>query len=192
METIRWEVDFLSPPRAVRPCKKCGAKSEFYSSGMFRINARQKLLCVWLIYRCATCETTWNLPIFSRTSPAGIGRELLDRFFENDCGLALKYAMDAGLLKKNGAVLMPSDYCIIGDEVDITKAVRLEITTKYQSGLKVAQVIREKLSLSRGDFEKLAVRGWFRMENKADITRCKLCRGAVVLIGGDLDSSNKH
>ncbi|MPN05004.1 hypothetical protein SDC9_152253 [bioreactor metagenome] len=75
---------------------------------------------------------------------------------------------------------------VVGGEVDFTQEVRLEITSKFQSGLKVSQILRKKLSLSRGDFEKMVVSGRVRMENGSDISRCKLCGGAVVLIGGDL------
>jgi len=103
MHSILWEVKFLSPPEALRHCKKCGAKTAHVPSGSFRVNAQQKLLDIWLIYHCAHCKTTWNLTIYSRVSPKSIRRDLLDQFTVNDATLALRYAMDTDLINKNGA-----------------------------------------------------------------------------------------
>ncbi len=186
METIFWEVDYVSPPKIIRHCKKCGTKTEYVSSGMFRVNAQQKLLDVWLVYRCASCKTTWNLPIFRRISPAGIGRELLDKFLGNDGELALKYAMDTDLLERNGAAVMPLDYRIVGDEVDFSRDVRLVIASRSPCKIKVSQLLREKLCLSNRVFDKMVSSGRVRMENGAGINRCKLHDSAIVLFGGSL------
>jgi hypothetical protein len=34
----------------------------------FRTNAQKKRIDVWLIYRCSTCDETWNLPIYERVA----------------------------------------------------------------------------------------------------------------------------
>ena len=87
----------------VRYCKKCQTKTEFTSSGLFRVNANRKNLDVWLIYKCIKCNTTWNLTILSRITTGSIPQDLLDGFHENDIELAKHYASDVTLIKRNGA-----------------------------------------------------------------------------------------
>lgn len=90
-------------PAAVRYCKRCGVKTEFYSSGLFRMNAHQKNLDVWLIYKCSKCGTTWNMTVFTRVNPRSLSPELLEGFQNNDAEIALRYARDSALIKRNGA-----------------------------------------------------------------------------------------
>jgi len=97
-------VRFPDVPSVIRRCKKCSVKTEFDMSGLFRINANKKSLDVWLIYRCSVCDSTWNFSIYTRISPQAIEPELLDRFHENDLDLAVHYATDTALLKRNGAI----------------------------------------------------------------------------------------
>ncbi len=182
MNTITWEVKFLSPPRTLRHCKKCGAKTEHASSGAFRVNAQKKCLDVWLVYRCAHCRTTWNLTILSRVSPGGVGRELLDKFTANDAELARRYAMDAELLNRNGAETEAPAYCVEGEAADFTAGTRLRIVCDAPCSLKAAKVVREKLSLPRSAFEDMAARGVIRMESGADIRRARLQTETFVII----------
>lgn len=100
MEKLFWEVQYLSPPKTIRYCKKCSMKTEHISAGLFRVNAQQKSLDIWLIYRCASCKTTWNSAVYSRVNPKSLDHKLLNRFMNNDSELAQKYAMDTVLLKK--------------------------------------------------------------------------------------------
>lgn len=52
------------------------------------MNAQKRNLDVWLIYRCAACDSTYNLTILSRTKPERIDKELFRKFLENDENLA--------------------------------------------------------------------------------------------------------
>lgn len=182
MNTIAWEVKLTAPPKTMRYCKKCGAKTEHVSSGAFRVNAQRKNLDVWLIYRCARCKTTWNLTIFSRVNSGSIGQELLGRFLANDPALALRYAADADLLNGSGAETGEPACYIQGGEIDPFGDTRIRLSCEYPLKLRVAKLIREKLALSKKDFEEMAARGAIRMENGADIGRAKLGREAYVIV----------
>lgn len=182
MEKIRWEVQYLSPPKTIRHCKKCGMKTEHVSSGLFRVNAQQKSLDVWLIYRCASCKATWNLTIYSRITPKSINQKLLNQLMNNDPGLAQRYAMDITLLKKNGAEIEAPTYRVNGEMVDFTKDVELKIISKYAENIKVSKVLREKLSLTKKAFDERVSSGVIRLENGADIHKCKLQHDITVLI----------
>ena len=81
---VIWKIEYCAPPAVLRYCKKCGKKEEYLCSGEFRVNAQQKNLDIWLIYKCNHCNTTWNSAIYSRVSPQKLGADLLERFYKND------------------------------------------------------------------------------------------------------------
>lgn len=183
MNTVTWEVKYHSLPKTTRFCTKCGTKTEFVSSGLFRVNAQHKYLDIWLVYRCARCKTTWNLTILSRVNPKSVGGELLERFMNNDGALAERYATDTDLLARNGAETEPPAYAVRGEDIRLSGQTRIVILSPYPSKLRVGKLVREKLNLPRKTFNALVSDGVIRMENGADIEKAKLQREAVVLIG---------
>lgn len=88
--------------RIARRCGGCGKTQEFVSSGRFRVNANGKRLDVWLIYRCKKCGHTLNIPIYERALRETISPELLQGFWDNDPGLAERFARDRGFFKSKG------------------------------------------------------------------------------------------
>ncbi|MED1874141.1 DUF1062 domain-containing protein [Brevibacillus borstelensis] len=53
MQIVNVDIQYLSPPPAIKYCKKCGKKTEYVCSGLFRVNAQCKYLDIWLIYKCS-------------------------------------------------------------------------------------------------------------------------------------------
>ncbi|MEM9487490.1 MAG: DUF1062 domain-containing protein [Myxococcota bacterium] len=98
----RWTIIPLSTPRVWRRCRGCGDTRAFASSDRFRINANQRRLDVWLIYRCVHCEATWNREIFARVSPEAIERDLYGRLLGNDRSTAWRCAFDVAGLRARG------------------------------------------------------------------------------------------
>ncbi|MBS7009508.1 DUF1062 domain-containing protein [Anaerostipes sp.] len=176
-----WEVEFLSPPPAVRHCKKCGKKTEFLSSGQFRVNAQRKDLDIWLIYKCSKCRNTWNLPVFSRINPKSLEPELLNKFHNNDSTLALRYAMDYGLLQRSGASVGPYSYRITGDSLPSGPA-ELHIKSSSASLVKVSAILREKLGISRKELEDQICSGRIQSKTGEDLLRCRLTEDTVLNI----------
>lgn len=158
MKTIRWRVAAADAPVAVRPCGRCGAEATFASTGLFRVNAQKKLLDVWLIYRCTTCGSVWNCAVISRGSAKAVSRERLERFMGNDAEAALACALDASLLKRNGAKRGPVAYVVEGDEWDGDDC-RVAIEADGALGVRLADVLRRKLGLSRRELERMAEAG---------------------------------
>ena len=181
LRTGVWEVQYLTPPPAVRYCKKCGRQKEFVSSGQFRVNAQRKYLDVWLIYKCFGCEATWNLTVLSRIHPKAVSRELLDKFHGNDQILAHKYAMNTDLLKRNGCKIGPYDYKITGCAA-FDGPVRLHIRSNDASDVKVSAILREKLQLSRKEFEDMLSDGRIQSESENDLTKCRLGKEILLVI----------
>ena len=44
MKIVNWDINYLSPPPAIKYCKKCGKKTEHICSELFRVNAQRKYL----------------------------------------------------------------------------------------------------------------------------------------------------
>lgn len=174
MRTITWEVKYPTPPNAHRYCKKCGEKTEFQSSDCFRVNANQKALDVWLIYRCTTCKTTWNLTLLSRVNPKSIEKSMLEKFLSNDQELAHMYAMDAELLARNGAETVSPGYIVHGDVIDFIEPVKIVIKSDFATKLKLSKVIRSHLGLSNSTFESFITKGVITSASGKPVDKLKL------------------
>ncbi len=180
MKEFQWKVELLSPPPAVRHCKKCGTKTEYASSGLFRVNAQRKYLDIWLIYKCTQCDSTWNMTIYTRVNPQSLPRERLAGFHENARELAQRYAMDTGLLCQNGASPGQPRFRVSGDVPAPGTLARVRISGVYASGLKVASIVREKLGLSGKAFKQLVSAGAIQGPTGSNLEKCRL-QGEICL-----------
>lgn len=192
MRKITWEVQFLTAPSVIRHCKKCGQKSEFHSSGLFRINAQRKSLDIWLIYKCIHCDSTWNHTIFSRINPQSLPLTQLERFHANDKDLAFQYAMDVDLLHSDGVATELPTYQIVGEDWNKLESVQLCITSPYPSQIKVSKVLREKCGLSSKSLEQMLKNGQIRCSAGLDVKKAKLGKEIHLILdiekGGNTDA----
>ena len=164
----------LCTPTVLRYCKRCGEKSEFESSEMFRVNAQQKNLDIWLIYKCRNCNTTWKLTVLSRINPHTLPAEMLTRYANNDSELAKLHAMDVALIKKNGAKFHTADAEIVGSDYDWKEAAEIHLAAKWSMKSKAAAFIYRKLGLSRSAFEKMYTEGRISCLSGHDLKKCKM------------------
>nr|WP_298683834.1 DUF1062 domain-containing protein [uncultured Dongia sp.] len=93
-------------PHIQRPCARCKSRQTFTSSGKFRVNANGKAIDVWLIYRCATCDQTWNHALHERRAVKSLPADELNAFMQNDAALAKRHAADVERLRAAGAVVI--------------------------------------------------------------------------------------
>ncbi|MVB13038.1 hypothetical protein CAFE_37920 [Caprobacter fermentans] len=182
MKKVKWTARYLSTPAAVRYCKHCGVKTVFVSSGLFRVNAQQKALDVWLIFKCQNCDTTWNCTIMSRVNPHAPAPDLLQGFHSNDEDLAMRWATDTALLKRNGAEPGIPEIEILGDTVDFTEPVDIELTAEWPAESKAATAIRGKLAVSRSQFDQLCESGRIRCTSGQNLKKCKLAGKILIEI----------
>ncbi len=177
MEKITWEVQLLSLPPALKYCKKCGKKTTYTCSEQFRINAQKKSLDIWLIYKCSHCNDTWNAAVYSRISPKSLNMEILDGFHRNDRMLVERYATDAGFLQRNGAEVGLPEYLVVGDSFSPEEGVELTIKCSCFMPVKVSSLIRDKLHISRKEYERMVMEGRIRSIPNQDLQRCRLKNG---------------
>lgn len=186
MKHLVWEMEYLSPPPVWRHCQKCKGKKLFQCSGRFRVNAQRKTLDIWLIYKCSDCGATWNATIYSRVSPQSLDPALLEAFHHNDRKLAERFAMDAGMLQRNGAETGLPLYTIAGADFSPDEAVTLVIQSKYNVPIKVSAILRKKLHLSHKDILCRIAHRRIRSIPEQDLRCCKLNGGIILLFGADL------
>ena len=82
-----------------RHCARCKLHQRFVSSGRFRVNVQGKLIDVWLIYRCVSCDFTWNHAIHVRRPVRDIDARELQALMGNDPVLADYHAGDMTRLR---------------------------------------------------------------------------------------------
>ena len=95
-----WTVPPTVAPQPQLHCRRCGAVSNFVSSGKIRVNSNGKKLDAWLIYKCATCESTWNRPLLERRPVSLLEPAYLRALQGNDQELADNIALDIADLKR--------------------------------------------------------------------------------------------
>ena len=185
-----WEIKVKNTPTITRKCNRCNCNN-FYCSNKFRINAQKRNLDVWLIYRCATCDSTYNLTILSRTKPEMIKKELFQKFSENNEELAREYAFSSETGRKNGVVLDYSsvEYEILHDPVSINdilhaadEIVVFRIQTRFEFGLKLSSVVRHCLGLSASQFNQMVEKGAVSTPENYPLKKHKIRNGDTILI----------
>lgn len=158
--TYLWKVHPLKAPRLQKKCAKC-ASTEFENSGYFRVNANGPRLDVWLIYKCAHCQSTWNLTIFSRIPARTLDAELYRKFQANDEELAVRYGVDASFLASNHALAVPGtlEYAVEGERPQPGEQCMIRIEPDCPMDLNVLKVVAGHMELSQSAVKRLCERG---------------------------------
>jgi hypothetical protein len=195
-----------------RSCARCKSQQVFTSSGKFRVNANGKMIDVWLIYRCASCDQTWNHAVHERRAVKSLSPQDLNAFMQNDAALAQRHAADVERLRAAGAeVTATADVAIervvlrpatmVTDEIVISIALttpcQIRLDRVLAAGLRlqrrvVAQLVEQAMvgdkTLSAKALRRPALDGQVL---RLDLARCggmptALCR---TLSGEDEDTS---
>ena len=159
MQSFVLQIRATETPRVLRPCSGCGRLSHFVSSDRFRVNAQQKSLDVWLIYRCINCKSTWNLTVHSRVNPRQLPKDTLSSYHENDRQSAWNVAFDKAIIERAGGVI---DFDV---SVEFEKRYlessegTMRIECVHPLNLRLDRALSSALSLSRSSIQKLAKKG---------------------------------
>lgn len=158
----RWHVTPLSLPQVQRHCSTCGVPRPFRCGGKVRLNANGRKLDAWLIYKCAACDRTWNLPLLDRVPVAQVSATDLAAMQSSDPAWITPRAFDLTALRRHGAqVLLPTELAVtkalIGPGVEDCSAIELEITAPWPTGQRFDRFLAAELCLSRS-----ALQAWQR------------------------------
>jgi hypothetical protein len=185
---VTWKVIPTCPPRVVRPCERCGRPRSFDCSEKFRVNANQKKLDAWLIYKCTSCDLTWKCTIFSRLDTRQVDRCLLRHLQANHQPTAWVYAFDYGLLRRNGVEVEPTiAYTIVGEDLKPYSyeqgCVTVLLTAEQPLLVRIDTLLARKLGLSRAQLGALFTSGGATIDPANGCAlRDKLKRDVMILI----------
>lgn len=158
-----WKVT-AAPPAVARHCARCEPAC-FKSSGKFRINAQQRHLDVWLVYRCTQCGASWNLPLYSRISPHELAPRLYHRLLSNCPALAAEYAGNTSILQKAGAQPLPAEeFTVEGPPLPAGRPIELSIECTLPAGCRLDKILSLKTGLSRSRVQSMFRSGAFRCD----------------------------
>lgn len=181
MRKVVWSLQCSALPAARKYCKKCGAKTLFFCSEQFRVNAQRKYLDVWLIYRCSSCDTTWNATILTRVAPQSLPPALLEGFHSNDRRFVTQFAMDVEFLRKNGAEVSLPGWSVVGEAFSPWEAAEVRIQSEFSLPIRVSTVVRSKLGLSAQRFSDLLAAGKIKSVPEQDLRKCRVKNGIILI-----------
>lgn len=170
-----WRVRPLHTPAVLRRCARCDEVRPFRSSGRFRINAQGHRLDVWLIYRCATCEQTWNRTVWERVHPDRIPPERFAAYLANDLDVAwdVAFAPLAG-----GHQIEVPDFVL---EVE-HPASRVRLSMPWPLELRLDRVLARALDRSRSQVRADLRTGRIRVEGQKARPSARLTDGLVLIL----------
>lgn len=155
-----WNVIPKETPVIEKNCSRCG-NNGFVCSEKFRINSNKKMSDVWLIYKCACCESTWNMSILERKNLSLIDHDLFCQFQENNIDLVWRFAFDKSIAKVNKVRINGSLAFDVDDQgrdflQSNKKTVSILILSKYELSISVKKVIQQKFNFSGNQVERLS------------------------------------
>lgn len=189
---IHWEILPENSPAIIHNCQKCGNQSRFRCSENFRVNAHQKRLDVWLIYRCAKCDKTLNLTLYSRISPKALDPDILQKATNNDRDYARQLSFDYDLLKRNGMVpdFASVTYKIKGAPVMLGAAANVHIHCNVSTGMRADRLLPDMIydpetnaPISREQFKRLVKAGVIHGKDADLSVKLKISGNLELFIG---------
>jgi hypothetical protein len=121
------------------------------------VNANGKRLDAWLIYRCTSCDNTWNRPILERRHVSTMDPHLLASLQANDPELSRQLAFEK--FRRNLKMEHFGDATVRKEVVSETArpACRLDIVciVRETTGLRVDRLLSTELRMSRSSIQSM-------------------------------------
>lgn len=156
---VQWTIIPESTPEPWLNCNRCRGTARFRTSGKIRVNASGKRVDAWLIYKCTSCDSTWNRPILERRHVSTIDPDVLASLQANDPELSRRLAFDADSLRRRLRVAQVDDVVVRKEVVSESArpACRLEIVcvVPETTGLRVDRLLSTELRLSRSRIQSM-------------------------------------
>jgi hypothetical protein len=156
----RWSVIPTRTPLVRRHCPGCGDGRWFRSSDAFRINAKQRRVDVWLIYKCDACDGTWNHSLYDRVLPSELGASLYEAFQQNDRVTAWRFAFDLPRLARTADAIdadCPVEIVRDGAPDALVDAIVLELA--HPCRVRLDKLLARELGCSRQALARAARAG---------------------------------
>ncbi len=165
---VRWTIIPQIAPQPWLTCNRCGGVRAFRSSDKIRINANGKRVDAWLIYKCVSCENSWNRPLFERRNIRDIDPPFLHALQTNDPDLARRTAFDVeGLrgrserIEEFAAVEVHKQMLSEGPEP--LASIEIALAVPMPTCLRVDRLLASELGMSRTRVQELQAGGRIAM-----------------------------
>jgi hypothetical protein len=184
---VRWIIVPLTAPRPWIACNGCGGLRAFQSSGKIRLNANGRKLDAWLIYKCTSCDKTWNRPIFERRNVGDIDPGVLEALQSNDAQWIRTEAFNIEALRRRSPrVEAFSEFEITKEIVQETcnwTKLEIELTAPFPVSPRLDRLLASELRVSRARLQALQDAGMFEtIPDRSDLLRRPIRSGTQVTI----------
>ncbi|WP_245627970.1 DUF1062 domain-containing protein [Actinomadura oligospora] len=151
---LPWVIRRTRPPLLSLRCVDCRSESATTGEGRFRVNANGKLLDVWLLVRCVSCDRTSKITVHDRAPVRSLDPAELRGYRVNDAGLVASTLLDPLLARRNRFTLdwtgawrldTPSEW------LDDPWPVQVEVTFADPVPVRPERLIAQGLGLSRSE-----------------------------------------
>ncbi|GIH79967.1 DUF1062 domain-containing protein [Planobispora longispora] len=152
---LSWTVRRTRLPLLSLRCLECRSETATAAEGSFRVNANGKLLDVWLLVRCVSCDETSKITVHERVPVRSLDPVRLRAFENNDPALVARALLDPSIARRNRFALdwtgawrldTPPDPL-----ADTSWPVRVEVGFLDPVPVRPEQLIACGLGISRGE-----------------------------------------
>ncbi|CAN7587268.1 DUF1062 domain-containing protein [Pararhizobium sp. LjRoot235] len=184
---VRWTIVPQKAPQPWIACSGCGALRAFQSNGKIRLNANGRKLDAWLIYKCLTCERTWNRPILERQYVRDINPAVLEALQSNDPQWIRTETFNLeALRRKSQRVDEFSEFDIEKESLHETRnwtKLEIELMVPFPVSTRLDRLLASELRVSRARLQTLHDGGTLRTNSdRAAILRRRIKTGTQVTI----------
>lgn len=151
---LPWVVRRTRLPLLSFRCVDCRSESATTGEGRFRVNANGKLLDVWLLVRCVSCDRTSKLTVHERATVRSLDPAELDGYHANDPDLVATTLLDPLLARRNrftldwrGAWRLDTP----AEPLDDVWPVQVEVAFEDPVPVRPERLIAHGLGLSRNE-----------------------------------------
>ena len=185
---VRWTITPKIAPQPWITCSGCGKLNAFRSSDKVRLNANGRKLDAWLIYKCLTCDKTWNRSIFERQNVREIDPRILEALHSNDPQWIWAEAFNMqALRRKSQRVDVFPEYDVaktVVHEAAFFKTIEIELQVALPVNMRLDRLLATELKISRTRLQVLSDGGTIRMTSDENdvVMRRRIKTGVVISI----------
>jgi hypothetical protein len=189
---VRWTIVPQTAPQPWIVCSGCGGLRPYQSSGKVRLNANGRKLDSWLIYRCLSCDKTWNRPIFERRNVREIDPGVLAALQANDPHWVRLETFNIEALKRSARRVDEfPEYEVQKEVLSETrdwKELAIQLIAPFPLATRLDRLLASELKMSRTRLQSLYDNGRIQTHpDQPDILRRRIKTGTQVT----LDMSDK-
>lgn len=184
---VRWTIVPKIAPQPWIMCGGCGGLRAFQSSDKIRLNANGRKLDAWLIYKCTTCDKTWNRSIFERKNVRPIEPAILEALQSNDPHWVRAETFNLEALKKQSQRI--DEFASFEIRKELLREdpgwIRLEIelSVPFSANMRLDRLLASELQISRSQLRTLNESGLLQANSdRTDMLRRRIKDGLRITI----------